>query len=292
MRYEVRVAMRYEYGSPVPFAQHVLRVLPERGPAQAVRHELLTIEPEPAERRPRDDFFGNRTLMIAIDQPHAVFDVQLKAQVVLTPPPALPADGGPAWEQVRTRATGTRDFGARSPVHFLYPGESTGFDESIVAYTRRSFEPARPILSAALDLMRRIQHDFAYTPGATHVATRATEAMALRKGVCQDFSHVMIAGMRALGLPAAYVSGLLRTLPPPGRPRLEGADAMHAWVAVWAGAGIGWVELDPTNAIVVGTEHIRTGFGREYLDVAPIDGVIIASDDHVHTVGVDVIPVD
>lgn len=147
------------------------------------------------------------------------------------------------------------------------------------------------MLEAALELMHRVHDDFTYQPGATVVTTAPHEAFAAKAGVCQDFAQVMIAGLRGLGLPARYVSGYLRTILPEGQPRLEGADATHAWVEVWCGPAFGWIGLDPTNAIPAGDDHIILAVGRDYADVSPVDGVIVTSGDHILAVGVDVVPV-
>ena len=155
----------------------------------------------------------------------------------------------------------------------------------------RSFSPRRPIYEAANELSARIKADFAYDSAATEATTSPVEAFARKRGVCQDFAHVMIAGLRGLGLAALYVSGYIRTIPPPGKARLAGADASHAWVAVWCGPGFGWLGLDPTNAIAAGDDHIVVARGRDYSDVPPVEGLILSSGDHDLEVEVDVVPV-
>jgi transglutaminase-like putative cysteine protease len=147
------------------------------------------------------------------------------------------------------------------------------------------------VFEAACELMGRVRRDFRYDPEATEVSTPIREAFAQRHGVCQDFAHIMIAGLRGLGLPAAYVSGYLRTIPPPGQPRLEGADATHAWVMIWCGPETGWIGLDPTNDLIVGDDHIITATGRDYADVSPLDGVLVGPGSQKLDVKVDVIPV-
>lgn len=184
------------------------------------------------------------------------------------------------------------DSGPLAPAHYLYPGSHTGASDEPVAFARQHLRSGRPLLAAAFDLACAIHRDFEYAPGATGVETPAEQGWGLHRGVCQDFSHIMLAAMRSLGLPSAYVSGLLRTRPPPGKARLEGADAMHAWVSVWLGSAAGWVEMDPTNALLAGQDHIRIAVGREYADVAPIDGVIVVSGDQEHDLAVDVVPAD
>jgi transglutaminase-like putative cysteine protease len=186
----------------------------------------------------------------------------------------------------------TSDIGATSPAHFLFPSRQVSLDPEIADYARESFSPGRPVFAGAFDLMGRIKADFVYEIGATSVATTPSAAYKLRRGVCQDFAHVMIAGLRGIGVPAAYVSGYLRTVPKAGRARLEGADAMHAWVMVWCGTGAGWWGFDPTNAILVGDDHVTLAVGRDYSDIAPIAGIVFASGEQHLEVSVDVIPVD
>ena len=168
----------------------------------------------------------------------------------------------------------TTSLAARSPAHQIFPSRHVPLDAAFLDYARPHFPPGRPVLAGAVDLMRAIQADFVYDPEATDVMTPARAAFATRRGVCQDFAHIMIGCLRSLGLPAAYISGYLRTHPRPGAARLEGADAMHAWVSAWCGDGIGWQGLDPTNAVRTDSDHVPLAFGRDYSDVSPIDGVI------------------
>ena len=181
-------------------------------------------------------------------------------------------------------------WGSEGPASFLYPTRRTPVIAAITDYARTSFRAGRPIIEAAAEVMSRMHKDFVYDPEATDVSTPAAEAFTARHGVCQDFAHIMISGLRGLGLPAAYVSGYLRTRPPPGRPRLEGADATHAWVSLWCGEASGWVGFDPTNAILVQNDHIVLAIGRDYADVAPIDGIILAPGKQTLKVEVDVAP--
>lgn len=289
-RYDVRVSIAYRYGSRVPFAKHMLRIEPEIDAGQKVVHARLEIDPEPSGQWPDIDHFGNRTRMFALDRPHDRLEVRFAARMEVAgvePPP-----DSPPWETIRDSVPAMADLSPRAPAHFVFPCRTTVADRAIVDYVSESFTPGRPVVDAAAELARRIHADFRYAPGATTVRTTALEFMRGGAGVCQDFAHLMIAGMRAIGLPVAYVSGLLRTIPPPGSARLEGADAMHAWVAAWAGEEIGWVGLDPTNAVFASSDHIRVGMGRAYTDVAPIDGVIVAAGEHDSDVAVDVIPLD
>lgn len=291
MLYDVRQVTDYTYARPVVLAQHVLRIVPVDRPGQHVAHCDIAITPEPATRRDDTDFFGNRRIFLAFDKPHRTLRTQMRARVAVSarsrPLPGM----DPPWERVRETAFASAELSAASPVHVLFPSTDVPRDPAIRAYATASFPPGRPILDACYDLARRIQADFTYAPGATDAETPAAQAFAMRRGVCQDFSHIMIAGLRGLGLPAAYVSGFLRTLQPPGQPPLEGADATHAWVSVWCGPELGWWGLDPTNGLIAGEDHIVLAIGRDFVDVAPNGGVLIAAGEHRIAVAVDVKPV-
>ena len=173
---------------------------------------------------------------------------------------------------------------------FAFPSQMTAGDAAIEAYTRESFTAGRPVLAAAEELTHRIFEDFAYTPGATNADTLPVDSFAKKEGVCQDFAHVMLAGLRALRVPARYVSGYLRTHPPEGKERLQGADASHAWVSVWDPA-FGWVDFDPTNDCVPGQDHVALAHGRDYSDVSPVKGVIVGGGDQEIDVSVSVTPI-
>ena len=191
---------------------------------------------------------------------------------------------------MRAAAYASADLSPQSPSHYLFPSRQVSLDPEIRDYAASSFTPGRPVLDGAIDLMNRIKAEFVYEIGATTATTTAPMSFALRRGVCQDFSHIMISGMRSLGLPAAYVSGYLRTVQRPGEARLEGADAMHAWVMAWCGDEAGWIGLDPTNGMLAGNDHVVLAIGRDYADVAPIDGVIVASGGQRIEVSVQVVP--
>ncbi|PIO99290.1 transglutaminase family protein [Pleomorphomonas carboxyditropha] len=290
MIYELSQETRYVYTAEVPYSSHVARLLPVDRRGQTVRQAMLFIAPVPAERRETTDFFGNRLCHFALDRPHDELLVRLEAEVEVAPAEPYLAALTPPAEEVRALAAASGDPGADSPVHGLFPSPSVPLDTAVSRYAALSFPARRPVLDGAIDLMKRIKADFAYVPGATDADTSPSDAFIARKGVCQDFAHVMIAGLRGLALPARYVSGYLRTEPPPGKQRLEGADATHAWVEVWCGDEAGWVGLDPTNGIAAGEDHLILAIGRDYSDVSPLDGVIVASGAHSLTVAVDVIP--
>ena len=175
---------------------------------------------------------------------------------------------------------------------FAYGSPQAAPEESATAFVAQCFPAGRGIVAGTRELTTRIRRDFAYVPGSTDIATPVAEVMKIRKGVCQDFAHVMIAGLRGLGLPAAYVSGYIRTIPPPGKPRLQGADATHAWVSVWCGGDLGWVGFDPTNDLMIANDHIVVAMGRDFSDVSPVDGIIVGSRKQKLRVEVDVMPVE
>ncbi len=291
MIYDIRQTTHYAYGETVPFSRHIIRMQPPHYAGQSVIASSLSVHPAPGERIDRRDFFGNHTTHIAIDTPHDNLTVTLQARVRVNDAAFHPTTISTPWEEVAVLAQQTRDEGAAGPAHRLFPSRMVPIDPVLTAYAAESFTPGRPVLEAALELATRIKSDFVYDPEATAVDTDPVHAFALRRGVCQDFAHIMIAGLRGLGLAAGYVSGFLRTVPPPGQPRLEGADATHAWVSLWCGDG-GWVGLDPTNGIYAGSDHVRIAEGRDYADVAPLDGIIWSGAGHSLSVAVDVVPVE
>jgi transglutaminase-like putative cysteine protease len=291
MIYDVKQVTTYRYGAPVATASHVLRLSPVDRPGQRVVSMTLDVEPAPAERADLSDFFGNGLTRIALHTRHDALVLRTEARIEVAPPAIPEPDTTPAWESVRELAWASADVSSLAPSHFLFPSRRVPILPEITAYAAESFAPGRPILETGLELACRIKADFAYDPAATEVTTPVATAFAHRHGVCQDFSEIMIAGLRGLGLAALYVSGFLRTTPPEGQPRLEGADATHAWVSLWCGPGLGWVGLDPTNAMLAGLDHIVLAVGRDYADAAPVDGVIVAAGDHALDVAVDVVPV-
>ncbi len=288
MIYEVRQTTAYAYGSFVPFATHVLRLLPlSAGPLEVLDRDMI-IDPQPSEVTVTRDFFGNSMTHITLKAPHNRLSVETRSIVRLAAGTPVAPEETPAWEEVRAAAQGATSLAPRSPVHQLFPTRLVPISAELLAYAEPSFPPGRPVLDAAVDVATRMGADFRYDPAATTVRTPVGEAFALRRGVCQDFAHIMIACLRSLGLAAGYVSGYLRTVPQPGMVRLEGADAMHAWVSVWCGEAAGWQDLDPTNAMRAGNDHVPLAFGRDYADVSPIDGVIFDSGRHSVSVSVDV----
>jgi transglutaminase-like putative cysteine protease len=290
--YWVNHKTTYTYESEVSYARCVLRLTPPSNAVQTLLENAVAITPEPSDRLKRTGPYGEATLTVVIDKPHKVLVIQATSWVDVHAPPAPDAACSPAWEHVRAAALASTALGPDCPAAYLYPTPRTPLSPAITDYARASFPADRPIIEAGIDLMTRIHAEFVYDSKATTVSTPASEAFQVRRGVCQDFAHIMIAGLRGLGLPTAYVSGYLRTNPPPGRPRLQGADATHAWVLLWCGEAYGWIGFDPTNAILALNDHITLAVGRDYSDVAPIDGIMLSPGEQELKVEVDVIPED
>jgi transglutaminase-like putative cysteine protease len=231
------------------------------------------------------DHFGNQVTWLFLDMPHAHFEVTMDAVIdVAFPAPPAP-DATPPWEDVVAAA---RAGGAHwQSSEFAFESPMVAMDPSAGAYAAQSFPPGRPILAGVRELTTRIRREFAFRSGVTTISTPVSKVMQLRAGVCQDFTHVMISGLRSLGLPARYVSGYVRTVPPPGQVRRRGADQSHAWVGAWMGPEHGWVDFDPTNDLIVSDEHVVLGWGRDFGDVSPLRGVILGGGKHSLKVSVD-----
>jgi transglutaminase-like putative cysteine protease len=289
--YDIDHLTAYSYEAPVMSASLALRLTPRTTLTQRPLSHEVHILPEPDHATSHRDFYGNVVDLVTIDTSHTELMIRSIARVEVTPRPAL---AGPdiAWERIGEAALAERDLSAAGPSQFLFPSPRIALSREVTRYARQSFTPGRGIVGACTDLMTRIRKDFAYQPDATEISTSIAEAFAQRAGVCQDFAQIMIGGLRGLGLPAAYVSGYLRTIPPPGKPRLQGADATHAWVSVWTGPENGWIGFDPTNAIQAGTDHITLAIGRDFSDVSPVYGVFVGAGENELKVEVDVIPTD
>jgi transglutaminase-like putative cysteine protease len=288
--YDIRHLTLYEYGSTVTFSHCALRLLPTDGPGQAVLSSELCITPAPAQTIERMCFFGNRLTFLTIETAHRKLIVEANTSIEIDRSEPWNISETPAFEIVREEAFASTSFDKDSPAHFLHPSRLAPRFEPASDYARESFPAGRPVLEGAKELMRRIKADFKYDTKATVVSTPISEAFGKRRGVCQDFAHIMIAGLRGIGLPAAYISGYIRTIPPAGKERLEGADAMHAWVSLWCGEARGWAGLDPTNAMMIGNDHIVLAKGRDYADISPVAGIILGSREQDVDVQVDVVP--
>ncbi|MBN8986904.1 MAG: transglutaminase family protein [Rhizobiales bacterium] len=292
MIYDIRHVTTYSYESPVSFARCSLRLEPRSGDGQQLVSHAVEIRPKPAERTTRRDFFGTHTESVLIEAAHRTLRIDSRSRVSVSRQAPGRTTPSPPWESVRDIAFEASSLGPASPVGYVFASSLVPVLGPVTAYAGLSFPNGQGVLTGAVDLMHRIRRDFRYDPKATVISTPLREVFEKRHGVCQDFAHVMIAGLRGLGLPAAYVSGYLRTYPPAGQPRLQGADATHAWVSVWCGAGIGWIGFDPTNDLLVENDHIILAVGRDFSDVSPVDGIIVGSRKQKLAVAVDVVPVE
>lgn len=292
MLYDVRLELHYDYKASVHGDRHLVRVAPISIPnAQRVIASSLSFEPRPEQETTFSDYFGNLVTTIAYAGRHDHLDVRLTARVQVEDL-ATPVDLSPTLAGLRQELAALWSVAPDSPQHFLSASPRIPLAPEITDYARSSAAGDQSVYATSMDLCLRIHRDFRYDKDATKVDTGPVEAFALKRGVCQDFAHVMIAGLRGLGIPAGYVSGFLRTIPPKGKPRLEGADAMHAWVRVWCGQHSGWLEFDPTNAMLAGPDHITIGHGRDYSDISPIVGVLRTSGGHTAKQSVDVVRVE
>jgi transglutaminase-like putative cysteine protease len=272
MTYEVTHRTEYDYESDVSDSYAQLHLLPRELPGQRCRSARVVVDPEPEDYRVRTDYFGNRVSFLAIHAPHRALRVTATSVVEVDDRPGLARVGERTWEEVR-------DLGRSAPADRLEAAQFA-LDSPLVAgspafadYAIASFTPGRAFLDAVTELTHRIHADFTYKPGATSVSTPLEEAFAGREGVCQDFAHVGIACLRSIGLPARYVSGYLETDPPPGRPKLKGADGSHAWLSVLV-PEVGWLDVDPTNDQFANLRYVVAAYGRDYSDVPPLSGVI------------------
>ena len=277
MIYDVSHITVYSYEASVASTRCALRLIPREASGQKLLRGTINILPEPDIISERTDFFGNQITDVLVRKPHSKLCIELTALVEVWRPEPPHLSQTLPWESAARAALAVSSLSNAAPVHWLYPSRYVRLHQEITDYARISFSPGRPILEAADEFMRRIQKDFTYDPKSTDIATPLLQSFQSRRGVCQDFAHIMLAGLRGLGLPAAYVSGYIRTIPAPGQAYLEGADASHAWVSLWCGDANGWVQLDPTNGIIVRDEHIMVALGRDYADVSPIDGIIVSA---------------
>ncbi|MCA0176215.1 MAG: transglutaminase family protein [Proteobacteria bacterium] len=298
-RYRVEHDTQYDYGAPIALSQQMLHLTPRAVGWQTVHADTLAIEPAPRWQREGEDAFGNPVRWLGHDRPHERLHVRSTIDVTVhAHAPATALADSPPWELVRDRLRYTsgqpRPAAELEACRFLYESPHVRIKREIEAYAEPSFAPGQPVLLAVQDFMHRMHGEFTFDPTATTIATPVLELLQTKRGVCQDYAHFMIACLRAMGLAARYVSGYLLTHPPPGRPRLVGADASHAWVAVWCPGGgeSDWVAFDPTNDLLPGTEHITIAYGRDFSDVSPQRGVILGGGTHEPLVAVTVTPLD
>jgi transglutaminase-like putative cysteine protease len=283
VQYEVVHTTEYDYSESVAVSHHLARLNPRVLPHQQRLHHELQIEPAPAVMTTHTDYFGNAVTYFGMQGAHKRLTVRARSRVALlaTSPPVPSAT--PPWEVVADRTALPLEA-----LEFLFDSPLNSPVAELAAYARAAFPPGRPLLDAVLELTCRINDEFTFDPEATTVATPLADVFRSRRGVCQDFARFEIACLRSLGLPARYVSGYLETVPPAGASRLLGADASHAWLAVYCPEA-GWIHVDPTNNLLPSSTHVTVAWGRDYTDVSPIHGVILGGGKHALRVNVDVL---
>jgi transglutaminase-like putative cysteine protease len=289
MIYNVRHKTTFDYADAVSVSHHILRLAPREFPGQACIETGVFIDPQPPAVHAHRDYFGNQVSVFTLYERHAHLTVEARSELEVFAREPVDYGASPSWETVRDSGVCPDDEAALMACQFIFDSERVSASAQLAEYARESFSARRPVLEGALDLTRRIHEDFRFDTKATEVTTPVETFFEKRRGVCQDFAHLQVGCLRSLGLPARYVSGYLRTHPKPGRKRLIGADASHAWCSVWCPVN-GWVDFDPTNNCVPTDGHITVAWGRDYNDVCPIHGVLLGGARHTLEVGVDVIP--
>lgn len=291
MKYRLSHRTSYLYEDPVSVSHHVVRLTPRALGRQTCRWSEISIVPKPAVVSSQTDYFGNVATFFTLEEPHdsLIVEAVSEAEVVKNGLPDFAACMH--WEFVRDNLASDHSAEGLDAYQFVFDSRRAEANPKLYEYARESFRTEQPLLQGVFDLMRRIHEDFRFDTEATEVTTPVETFFEKRRGVCQDFAHLQIACLRTMGLPARYVSGYLRTLPPPGKPRLAGADASHAWCAAWC-PGIGWVDFDPTNNCLPSDGHITVAWGRDYSDVSPIHGVLLGGARHTLEVEVDVAPIE
>jgi transglutaminase-like putative cysteine protease len=290
--YRVRHRTTYRYDAPVASGQTICHLFPRAdAPGQQLLSSDLRVDPEADELSEHLDSFGNRVSIVWIHQPHRELTVVAESAVrVAVAPAGLPPS--PPWEEAVAARAADRSPAGLHAREMALGSPYASYSESVRAFAEPSFWPGRPAAECLADLCRRIYGEFAFDPVATDVATPLDDVLVARRGVCQDYAHLAVAACRCFGLAARYVSGYLETEPPPGMPRLQGADASHAWLSVWV-PGWGWLDADPTNDQVPVQRHVTVAWGRDYSDVAPVRGLVFGPLAGQHLdVAVDVVPVD
>jgi transglutaminase-like putative cysteine protease len=290
MKYELLHRTRYEYAEAVTVSHHAARMAPRALANQKLENFTFEIEPKPTLRKIRTDYFGNRVWFFSIQEIHRELEVVARSRVDLTAttPPALPLSL--SWSEVAQLFSDPVSPNVTEPYQFIFDSPLLRSSPELADYARESFSSGQPILLCARDLTRRLHKDFKYDPVATTTATPLEEVIEKRRGVCQDFAHLGIACFRSMGLAARYVSGYLRTEAPPGKEKLVGSDASHAWFSVFC-PSVGWVDFDPTNDVMPAEDHITVAYGRDFSDVSPLSGILTGGGAHRVKVGVDVVPV-
>ncbi len=293
MRYRITHRTEYVYAEPVTLCHNEAHLTPRTTPDQRVIWHDVEVEPQPAVFSRRDDFFGNSVVYFAVQSAHPKLVITARSDVERRPyDETKHARSRAPWEDAFACLCDDLTPGAIDARQYVLESPMAKPTAEIAAYAVASFPAGRPLGEAVADLTARIHRDFTYEPGATTIGTPLAEVFEQRHGVCQDFAHLAIACVRSLGLAARYVSGYIQTEPPPGKPRLVGADASHAWFAIYA-PDAGWLDFDPTNPTVGFDRHVTTAWGRDYADVTPVKGIMFGGGlEHTATISVDVEPID
>ena len=284
----------YHYDSPVSLAQQLAHLWPRECTWQRCIEQQLLISPQPTTRRDELDVFGNPLTRLAFERPHDELQVNARLTVEVLARPLADFNLSPAWEQTRNALTySSQPLSAEllEACRYRFQSPYVHLKRSFVEFSESCFPPGKPLLLGVQALMQKIFSEFTFDAEATQVATPLVEVLERRRGVCQDFAHLMLACVRSRGLAARYISGYLLTQPPPGQPRLIGADASHAWVSVFCPVS-GWVDFDPTNNVQPALEHITLAWGRDFSDVSPLRGVILGGGSHDPEVRVTVMPLE
>jgi transglutaminase-like putative cysteine protease len=290
MRYRLVHRTKYTYEGAVTVSHHLARLAPRTLPGQRCPWHELEIRPEPVGRGVHVDSFGNVTAYFEIEGKHEALEVTARSLVEVFPISRPEPASTVSWERVRDTCQLEKLTPGSEAGAFRFGSPMVPLGREYADYATPEFPAGRPILEAVLGLTNRIFKDFKFDPRATDVTTPVGDVLKKRAGVCQDFAHLMLACLRSLGLPARYVSGYLETAPPPGKARLTGADASHAWVSVFCGESAGWIDTDPTNNLLPGERHITVAWGRDFSDVSPLRGVTLGAGGQRLAVAVDVIP--
>jgi transglutaminase-like putative cysteine protease len=292
MLYDIRLTISHNYAQPAGNGRHLLRVSPRPlANRQRITAHLIEVLPAPDDRYDSVDFFGNAVSAVTHIAPHDKMVISMSARVDVTVPTERPAAHA-GLQDLSLDLAKSRALDPASPLHFLGPAPRLTTNSDIAAFARAHCDLSASVRDIVQQLGGALHAAMTFDATATDVNTDAAEAFKNRRGVCQDLSHIMIIALQSLGIPAGYVSGFLRTLPPPGGVKLEGVDAMHAWVNAWCGATQGWIEYDPTNATLITTDHIVVAYGRDYSDVSPVIGHLRSSGAQVNSQAVDVAVVD
>ncbi|MEL1242390.1 transglutaminase family protein [Flavobacterium flavipallidum] len=288
MKYKLKHQTLYTYVNAVHNYQSVLCLQPRNSARQICTNFQIDIDPKPSKIYSRVDYFGNVQHFFSIHQPHEFLKVLVSSDVEIN------SDVNPTISSITCAETinliNTTPELKAELLLFQLPSQYIVWDEEIKAFAQSCLLPDKPLYEGVLNLVKKIFTEFEFKSGVTNINTPLKTVLNERKGVCQDFSHLAIACIRSMGIPARYVSGYIETLAPKGKPKLEGSDASHAWIAVYI-PEMGWCEFDPTNNMVPDQRHIVTAYGRDFADVSPLKGIIFSSGEHKVKVAVDVIPV-